>query len=80
VAHRCTIAVIPVRSAEDSLRLVVRPSGVDPAGARRRSQNRRNVFEQLDAAIEGAAADHVQSNIGVAVVNQLPAAAAGDKR
>jgi acyl-CoA thioester hydrolase len=35
--------------------------------ARRPSQNRRHVLEQLDATIEGATADHVQCDIGIAV-------------
>jgi hypothetical protein len=32
----------------------------------------------LDAAVEGAAADHLESDIGIAVVDPLPAAASGD--
>jgi hypothetical protein len=34
----------------------------------------------LDATIEGAAADHVEGNIGIAVVDPLSAAASGNDR
>src|SRR5690349_19677924 len=53
-------------------------SGAGFVGARWPSKNRRNVLKELDAAIEGAAADHVQRNIGIAVVDPFPAAASGD--
>ena len=53
-------------------------SGVDPGAARRPGQNRRSVLEQLDAPVERPAVDHVESDIGIAVVDPLPAAASGD--
>src|SRR5947208_8857704 len=54
-------------------------SGVDPGAARRPGQNRRSVLEQLDAPVERPAVDHVESDIGIAVVAPLPAAASGDE-
>ena len=56
------------------------PSGDDCVGARRPSQNRRNVLEQLDATVERATTDHVESNVGIAIVDPLPAAGSGDDR
>src|SRR5262249_43613740 len=53
-------------------------SAVCTVGARRPSQNCRNVLHQLDATVEGPAADHVESNIGIAVVDAVPTAGAGD--
>src|SRR3954468_1367424 len=45
---------------------------------RRPGQDRRNVLEQLDATVEGAAADHLESNIRIVVVDPLPAGPSGD--
>src|SRR5207247_7979323 len=54
------------------------PSCVDLGAARRPGENRRSVLEQLDATVERPALDHVESDIGIAVVDPLPAAASGD--
>jgi len=53
--------------------LMAEGSGGDGVDARRPGQNSRNVLEQLNASIEGAAVDHVESNIGIPVVDPLPA-------
>src|SRR5690349_24101212 len=44
----------------------------------RPAKNPRDVLEELDASAEGTAADHVECDIGIAVVDPLPAGAAGD--
>ena len=36
------------------------------------------VFDQLDAPVEGAAVDHVEQDVGVAVVDALSSRGAGD--
>src|SRR5689334_269727 len=56
----------------------INPSRLELAGARRPSQNRRNVLDQLDTPIEGPAADHLECNIGIAIVDAVPTAGAGD--
>ena len=43
--------------------------------AARLSQNRRDVLEQLGATVEGAAADHLERDVGIAVVDPLLAGA-----
>src|SRR5579872_2053462 len=50
----------------------------DAAGPGRPGQNRRDVFDQLEAAVEGAAADHVERYVGIAVVDPFPAGVPGD--
>jgi hypothetical protein len=41
-------------------------------------QNRRDVLEQLNSIIEGAAANHVEGDVRVPVVNPVPTGASGD--
>lgn len=50
------------------------------AGAGRARQNRRFVLDQLQPAIERAAADHLEGDFGVAVVDSLATAAPRDDR
>ena len=40
----------------------------------------RDVFEELGAAVERAARDHVEGDVGIAVVDPFPARAPGDHR
>ena len=51
-----------------------------PHPARWAVQNRRNVHKQLDTAIEGTAVDHVESNVGVPVVDPVRTGACCDNR
>ena len=49
--------------------------GVGLAGTGWTSQNRGDVLEQLQPAVEDAAANHVEGDVGIPVVDPVPAAA-----
>src|SRR4051794_22269293 len=69
--HHRALGLMP-RSARGPL------SDVDAVGARRSGQDGRDVLEKLDTTVEGAAADHVKTNIGITVVDPLATAAPRD--
>jgi hypothetical protein len=53
-------------------------SGIGLGGAGRPGKNRGDVLEQLQPTVKGAAANHVQGDVGVPVVDPVPTAASGD--
>ena len=47
-------------------------------GVGRSGQNRGLVLDELQSTVESAAAEHVEGNIGIAVVDSVPTGAPGD--
>ena len=63
--------------------------GIGDAGSRKRSasgsrregwglEHARPVFDELDAAVEGAVVDHVECDVGIAIVDALRAGGTGN--
>ena len=78
--ERPVIFAVDQELGEGSSRTSLAHLGAGRVGARWAGQNRRNVLKQLDTAIEGTAVDHVESNVGVLVVDLVQTGAPCDNR